>query len=1059
MQVRFSLFPLLALSISCDGTSLYAVDLIVPGYGPTAGQNVVEIHGSDFDKRVRVLFGDRIATEVEVMSSELLKVVVPRGVRGESRVYLQRGAREPIALDDTYWYEGGVDLALTSVTPREVPLEGGWAMLVGDGFTHDTEVLVGGQRVKTYEFVDDDVVRVQLPAGNEGWQNIVLNDAEVDPLVVDDAILFHEPRLQFTDAIPAIGVATGGETIRILGDDFTPYTTVMFGDRPAERVTWLSRTEVEVVTPSSFEGVVDLLLEDVTRPGVFASSAWTFLPVDGVDVSDVFPSDGPTGGGIEVTLTGQDFEPGMEVWFGPVRSHFVQIDSSAQARAVLPPHVDVDRVDIEVRNPSGDARTISGGFQFNPATGGVANPDPNLPYVVGAASLGPNHIEVTFSESMTRSEMMDISNYAIMGDFSVAAGLTMIGDYNDQVPHGIDQGACEGGIQVLSQIANPSPSGLPRCSEGDLDVPCVHSGNTKVVIPTLAQHGGLTYTIVAAGVTSQQGEPLQIGWDRAFNIADFVGSFESGTATDSDGDGISDALEQRGYSMEIVSAAGTVTEISTSSDPFKCDTDGDLRTDAQEWQHGSDPRFSDTDTDGLSDLEEYRWVSDPLSADSDGDGFVDGDEVQTYITHPAAEDTDGDGFDDYEELVLRNRNPRVADLPQLRISTGTVDFRLDVRYDTVEFDGTESSTEASQETSLVNSNGHTSEQSHGFDIGIGGSVSTSIGQDDGMPERLADIGANYSASTSHNFTSASVDEMSRASNELSSQSSALTTSREVTTHIEGASVVVDVSFWAVSDVAFSMTGVELTLLHRDPADPENLIPVATLLPADEYLEMYLGPGTPQRGPFVFSSDSVYPEQVRALMRDPANVVVQVANSVMYNEDGRELEFIEQDARERTATVIIDDGFLQTRHSIAAVGQVIGGTQEGIQLPDALAVVGYRQLDEVSPDPAVCRGATPYPNIEPSLCSGDCLPSETEGTTCEVCSAEALEVPANETCDARCFPGEIPDFHPCLEQTFAFGPASTDPTVNVFDRIGQKSRITLNSFPGAKEAATLCPRPG
>ncbi len=112
----------------------------------------------------------------------------------------------------------------------------------------------------------------------------------------------------------------------------------------------------------------------------------------------------------------------------------------------------------------------------------------------------------------------------------------------------------------------------------------------SVTLPTLAQHGGVTYTVLVAGVTSQVGAlPLQIGWAQSFNVAEFVGSYEHGKPQDSDGDGIGDAREQLGFYTEVVQADGNTRSISTSSSPWKCDTDGDGSLDGQEWAWGSDP--------------------------------------------------------------------------------------------------------------------------------------------------------------------------------------------------------------------------------------------------------------------------------------------------------------------------------------------------------------------------------------------------------------------------------------------------------------------------------------
>lgn len=58
----------------------------------------------------------------------------------------------------------------------------------------------------------------------------------------------------------------------------------------------------------------------------------------------------------------------------------------------------------------------------------------------------------------------------------------------------------------------------------------------------------------------------------------------------------------------------------------------------------------DSDGDGLTDAEEQKLGTDLSKADTDGDGLVDGEEVNIYHTNPLKADTDGDGIADGLEV-------------------------------------------------------------------------------------------------------------------------------------------------------------------------------------------------------------------------------------------------------------------------------------------------------------------------------------------------------------------------------------------------------------------------
>ena len=152
------------------------------------------------------------------------------------------------------------------------------------------------------------------------------------------------------------------------------------------------------------------------------------------------------------------------------------------------------------------------------------------------------------------------------------------------------------------------------------------------------------------------------------------------TLKDSDGDGLPDNVEMRGWLVTVHNIDGTTTTRGVTSDPFVKDTDGDGLSDAQEANLRFDPRSPDTDDDQLSDYAEFNETySNGLDQDTDRDTLDDFVEYSFFKTSPVLADSDGDQMSDSDE-ILANRNPRVSDLPRPEITVGDINLQLDVHF-------------------------------------------------------------------------------------------------------------------------------------------------------------------------------------------------------------------------------------------------------------------------------------------------------------------------------------------------------------------------------------------
>ncbi|MBX3142276.1 MAG: hypothetical protein KF813_00860 [Trueperaceae bacterium] len=464
------------------------------------------------------------------------------------------------------------------------------------------------------------------------------------------------------------------------------------------------------------------------------------------------------------------------------------------------------------------------------------------------------------------------------------------------------------------------------------------SADRRSVVLTTMSQSEVQYALTATNVKDLAGNQIEPpDREKPYQVV-FRGRGASGIV-DSDGDGLSDAEEQLGWTVVVRLSNGQTRSRQVTSDPgdpalpvdhptnvAARDTDGDGVDDATERAYNTDPRAADTDGDQLSDFEELnRYFSDPVDQDSDDDGLSDGLEVAFYGTSPLFEDTDGDGLSDGYEVLTANRNARIADLPQPQISIGAVDLTIDVRFETETQFGENAvdsvsrsvtleqstSSEASTTDSRTNEWFWKAGATLGFEYEFGADGGASISGEFSTE-------GGVSGNTTFSSTQSSARASSRAYADTLSTENTFSRSETMRRTVAAGEIAVLVEIANLSNISFRMTGIELTALVKDGRDPRILTPIATLLPVDPGLEVNLGAFSNARGPFRFVSHNAFPSRVEDLMRNPRGIVFRVANFNIQDEEGRNFAFGEQFANDRTAPIVIDFGATAPGASGAAV---------------------------------------------------------------------------------------------------------------------------------------------
>ncbi|UTW48270.1 IPT/TIG domain-containing protein [Bacterioplanoides sp. SCSIO 12839] len=788
---------------------------------------------------------------------------------------------------------------ITSVSPSIFDVRGGERAYLESGpFQQQANysVLVNDVVATDVEIESEQKLSFVVPEGEKtGTANIVLmKDATVVARLNDKAEYSGVVPLTVYSITPSQVDLAVSDTVVVVGKGFNEQLTLYVADQPTPYHLVNSR-RLEFSLPVHLEGDINIRLEQGEQS--LSPTAPVNVTNNQVAISSLQPAEINTSGGTEVRILGGRFSPDTRVSVAGTPIELVTYISEQELLITTPFH-SPGTVTVEVSQGADDNN-------LKRATAHLLYIDPFAdvqPYLVSATALSNTQVRAQFSEPMSSSLLQ--ASYSFVGEIG-AAGLAVT------------------------------------------DIKFADTAQTTVDIDVLPM-SEMNYTLVVTGARDASGVAISLADRNQNNQAIFYGVGDSSQA-DSDNDGLSDSQEQRGFTVRYQTLDGEWISEDVSSDPLKADTDGDGLNDIDEYTERTHPRLADTDRDQLSDGDEAdQFGSDPLKQDTDGDGLHDFEELN-FGTSLVLADTDGDQFSDYAELFERNRNPRIADIPLPQVEVESLTAAIDVRYTSTEFNGESRTSEETFSTTRSRESGGsdttTNTVSLGAGFGDGSAPEGGLSFVAGFLSRFW-FSANYEDQQESSSYHANLNEF----NNSSASSFASETTSEITREVIDGRITVAVNFSTLSDVAFTLRNIELSLIIRDNENPDAYKPIATLLPINTDLEVNIGPLASSRGPILFHADAPIPSEVEAIMKNPTPYAVEVANYNLVDENQRNFAYSSQEINERTATlaIVYNDGqTAKEQHRIATSGlfDLATGAQLGVSLDAALKGLQLYPVDD------------------------------------------------------------------------------------------------------------------
>ena len=202
------------------------------------------------------------------------------------------------------------------------------------------------------------ILRIKNPDGGQADYTIEYVSPILEPVIIS--------------MNPTQGSYKGGTNVTIKGSNFADRLEVYFGGQPAtilekSPARLLVRTPGITMAAEEDRRAVDVVVINTTDHGnAFMLNGFTYLRVEReIAIHEITPNRGSTLGGTAVTVTGENFERGCQVWFGDTEATSVTYDGPTRLIVITPPHAK-GSVDVMVRNPAPDNAedSLENGFTF-----------------------------------------------------------------------------------------------------------------------------------------------------------------------------------------------------------------------------------------------------------------------------------------------------------------------------------------------------------------------------------------------------------------------------------------------------------------------------------------------------------------------------------------------------------------------------------------------------------------------------------------------------------------------------------------------------------------------
>ena len=435
------------------------VNTIVPANGPTTGNTVVTISGSNFGYLgdVQVLIGG-IPVTAQLVSAALgtINATIPAG-QGAGLQVVVRVAGLTSTNAVTYSYDKPVIYTITSTSQPclgNVPVT---ITGINFGLSGNGQVTIGGSTCATLTW-SHTVITCTLPAGTGRQQPVVVvvpvSTAGVTAQSSGNGNTFNYSAPSITGLYPVVGPTSGNVPITLSGVNFGSVTST---GPPGTVSATNGVTTINSVTITSWTDgsiVFSLPVADGTNwrytviTSSQSSSQSSIFTYNAPTLSSINPSIGATRGGTYITLTGLSFDTSGTIYVNNVAVPSIGVQWG-QSTVIFPlPAGQGANIPIKLTTVAGKSSTVTSSTVVSYYTPTISSISPST-----VATLNGGLLTITGT------------NFGTSGNQNVTIGGTL---------------TCSN--PVYSQVASPSTSDMIKCT-----IPQGQGTGLSVVVTTGGQ--------------------------------------------------------------------------------------------------------------------------------------------------------------------------------------------------------------------------------------------------------------------------------------------------------------------------------------------------------------------------------------------------------------------------------------------------------------------------------------------------------------------------------------------------------------------------------------------